>query len=107
MLTTKLLPEKENTRQNSFACLKEKKRKKKKVGCLVFLKKLLCWFYCKINWEVANSFVFTVISIPRRTRLNLNEKIKTYNLCTDGIFLVIAVEGLKEFHDSISKCYAH
>lgn len=37
MLTTKLLPEKENTRQNSFACLKEKK-KKTKVGCLVFLK---------------------------------------------------------------------
>lgn len=106
MLTTKLLPEKENTRQNSFACLKEKKRKKKSWLFGIF-KKLLCWFYCKINWEVANSLVFTVISIPRRTRLNLNEKIKTYNLCTDGIFLVIAVEGLKEFHDSISKCYAH
>lgn len=53
---------------------------------------------------MANSFVSTVISIPILTRLNLNEKIKTYNVCIDGISLVIAVEGLKGFHKSISKC---
>lgn len=56
---------------------------------------------------MANSFVLTVILIPLLTRLNLNEKIKTYNVCIDGISLVIAVEGLKEFHESISKGYAH
>ncbi len=61
----------------------------------------------KIHWKVANSFVFAVILISLLTRLNLNEKIKTYNVYIDGISLVIAVEGLKEFHESISKSYAH
>lgn len=69
--------------------------------------KLISWFYCKINWKVGNSFVFPVILIPLLTRLNLNDKIKTYNVCIDGISLVIAVEGLKEFHESIRKSYAH
>lgn len=49
----------------------------------------------------------TVTFIPCLNGPSLNEKIKTCNLCTDGILVVIAVEGLKEFQESISKCYAH
>lgn len=56
--------------------------------------------------EVANSLVFTVILFPILTRVNFNEEIKTHNVCIDGISLVIAVDGIKELHKSISKCYA-
>lgn len=49
----------------------------------------------------------TVPVIPRLNGSCLNEKIKTCNLCTGGILVLIAVEGLKEFQESISRCYTH